>query len=254
MKTLVTGKVIENQSLNNQIYMLEVNVGTIVKEFKAGQFASIYVNSKEHILPRPISICDVNYGKESIIFVFAVVGKGTEILSKLQVANEVKLLLPLGNGFTIEKDKVKVGLVGGGIGIPPMNFLAKSILKEMPNAEVFGYFGYRDEVFLLDEFSNINVSVATDSGSYGFHGNVVQLMEKENRAFDIIYACGPKIMLKNLKDYCNKNKIKLIVSMEERMACSIGACVGCVVKINGEYKKVCVDGPVFQSSEVNFDE
>ena len=143
-------------------------------------------------------------------------------------------------------------LVGGGIGVPPLLETAKRLDCKSKIAVL----GFRSNPFLVNEFARVcdRVYVTTDDGSEGFKGNVVQLMEKENLTADMIYSCGPKIMLKFLSEYAMKNNIPCQVSMEERMACGIGACVGCVVEIKeGDgttYKKVCKDGPVFDCKEV----
>ncbi|MFV0503496.1 MAG: dihydroorotate dehydrogenase electron transfer subunit [Lachnospirales bacterium] len=245
MKRLEKGEIISKNKLTEDVYSLEIALNA--EDVKAGQFCSIYVNSPKHILPRPISISEAT--ANAIVVVFQVLGEGTKILSQCKVGDVLNILIPLGNGYTIE-NKVKVALVGGGIGVPPLVQLEKEILKSIKNVEIDTYIGFRSTPFLDNKFTNVNIS--TDDGSVGFKGNVLELLKSSGKTYDIIYACGPHILLKNLAKYANENNISCQISMEERMACSIGACVGCVVSINGEYKKVCVDGPVFNSTEVDF--
>lgn len=255
MKKLVNGKLIKKEEIEKDIFSFEIFIGQVVNEIKAGQFVSIYIDRQDKILPRPISICDLDLKKETITIVFQVLGSGTKILS--ETTNEcLKILLPLGNGFPVSKNFNKIAIIGGGIGVPPMALLEKELKKQNPNVIVKSFLGFRTGSFLLDKFEN--VEVATDDGSVGFKGNAVSLLRSKDENFDVIYACGPKPMLKALSSYAKEVNTPCYISMEERMACTIGACVGCVTKIKTgntfEYKKVCVDGPVFNSLDVIFDE
>lgn len=249
MKYVENARVVSIEFLQKNICSLVLECPKIAKDAKPGQFIEIYPDNGVNLLSRPISICGIEVVAGNIRVVFQVVGKGTEIFSKLKKGDRIRVLGPCGNGYNIVGGSAL--LVGGGIGVPPLLETAKKL--DCPKVAVLGF---RSNPFLINEFATIcdRVYVTTDDGSEGFKGNVVQLMEKENLSADMIYACGPKIMLKFLSQYAMKNNIPCQVSMEERMACGIGACVGCVVEIKeGEgttYKKVCKDGPVFDCKEV----
>ncbi len=218
-----------------------------------GQFISIYSNSGEKLLPRPISICEIDKEAGSLRVVYRVVGAGTREFSQLTAGDTVEILGPLGNGFPLEEGHAIV--VGGGIGVPPMLELA----KQLPGT-VTAVMGYRnDDLFLTEEFTDVaaELIIATDDGSVGTHGTVVDAIKENELTADVIYACGPKPMLRALAIWASEEGIKCYVSMEERMACGIGACLGCVCQSTElddhshvKNKRVCADGPVFLSTEV----
>ena len=250
MKYVENARVVSTEFLQKGICNLVLECPKIAKDAKPGQFIEIYPDNGVNLLSRPISICGIDVVVGNIRVVFQVVGKGTDIFSKLKKGDKVRVLGPCGNGYTLNDGTAL--LVGGGIGVPPLLETAKRLDCKSKIAVL----GFRSNPFLVNEFARVcdRVYVTTDDGSEGFKGNVVQLMEKENLTADMIYSCGPKIMLKFLSEYAMKNNIACQVSMEERMACGIGACVGCVVEIKeGDgttYKKVCKDGPVFDCKEV----
>ena len=255
MKTICEAKILKNTNITPVIMDMVILAPEIAKEAKAGQFINMYTGKGELLLPRPISICDFDAEKGTVRVVYAVVGKGTEIFSGLSEGETVKVLGPLGNGFTFDETAKKSVLVAGGIGAPPILGLCRRLKGEV---EVF--LGARDKNILKDEFEALGAKVylSSDAGIEGYKGNVVELMKAENADGDIIYTCGPKIMLKGVYDYAENKGIAIQVSMEERMACGIGACVGCAIKIkdgNGGYNnlKVCKDGPVFDGKEVLWD-
>ena len=224
------------------------------KKKKAGQFISMYTNDSGKLLPRPISICEIDKENKQLRVVYRVTGEntGTEQFSKLVSGDEIEILGPLGNGFPLKEKKAF--LIGGGIGIPPMLELAKQL-----DAEKQIVVGYRDELFLTEELSeNGEVYVATEDGSAGTKGNVLDAIRENGLTADIIYACGPTPMLRALKTYAEENNIECYISMEERMACGIGACLACVCKskekdhhTNVHNKRICKDGPVFLATEVD---
>lgn len=259
MKKIEMAEVVANKQLasNPLIYDLTLKCPQLAKMAKAGQFVEIYPDNGANLLSRPISICEI--GEDTLRMVFQVVGKGTAVFSNLVKGDSVRLLGTCGNGYELKNGSAL--LVGGGIGVPPLLESAKRLLAM--GAEVEVVLGFRSGSFLADEFEKLGakVHIATDDGSVGFKGNVVDLIKAENLKADNVYSCGPKIMLKFLALYCEENNMPLQVSMEERMACGIGACVGCVVKIKDStseggwtYKKVCKDGPVFDSREVCWNE
>lgn len=249
MKTVEMAKVKSIDFITDIICDLKLYCPNIAKEAKAGQFVEVYPDNGVNLLSRPISICEIDKNEGTLRLVFQIVGKGTKLFSQLKPNDEIRLLGPCGNGYTLGEGKAI--LVGGGIGVPPLLETCKQL-----KGEKIVVLGFRSGSFLVDEFEKLGakVYVATDDGSVGFKGNVVDLLKAENITGDMIYSCGPKIMLKFLSMYAADNNIPCQVSMEERMACGIGACVGCVVQIkDGDswtYKKVCKDGPVFDSKEV----
>lgn len=251
MKKTVLAEILSNDALNDDIFDMTVKAPELAETAVPGQFAELYANSEALLLPRPISICGIDKEKGTLRFVYQRVGKGTELFSALKAGDKIRILGTCGNGYTQGDESMHHILVGGGIGVPPLLELAKR-LKGRKTVIL----GFRSGEILAEEFKKYadEVHIATDDGSIGFKGNAVQLLESLNIKGDMIYSCGPKIMLKFLSLYAEKNGIACQVSTEERMACGIGACVGCVIKIkNGEdwaYKKVCKDGPVFDSREV----
>ncbi len=255
MKTICEAKILKNINITPVIMDMTILAPEIAKEAKAGQFINMYTGKGEYILPRPISICDFDAENGTLRVVYAVVGKGTELFSTLKEGDSIKVLGPLGNGFTIDDKAEKSILVAGGIGAPPILGLCKRL-----KGKVEVYLGARETNILTDEFKALGAEVhlSSDAGMEGFKGNVVDLMKDKNASGDIIYTCGPKIMLKGVNAYAEAKGINIQVSMEERMACGIGACVGCAIKIkdgNGGYNnlKVCKDGPVFDGKEVLWD-
>mgnify|MGYP000969143762 CR=1 FL=1 len=242
----------ENIQIGNNVFSMWLKVPDIINQVKAGQFISLFCNNESRLLPRPISICEINKDRAMIRLVYRVVGAGTEEFSQLNKNDSIDIMGPLGNGFTLEGNKAI--LIGGGIGIPPMLELAKQL-----TCEKHIVLGYRDsDTFLAEEFKNYgDVYIATEDGSVGTKGNVIDAVRSNNLEADIIYACGPTPMLKGIKDYAKEHGIRTQISMEERMACGVGACLGCVckskekdhhTKINN--KRVCKDGPVFYGEEV----
>ena len=246
-------RVISQKSLTSDVYSLWLDVGEMAKYVKAGQFISVYSKDGSRMLPRPISICEVAKATKAIRLVYRVVGEGTKEFSKLVSEDTVKIMGPLGNGYTLS-DK-KAILVAGGIGIPPMLQLA----KELKKVEKTIVLGYKDsQTFLKDELERWGrVVVATEDGSVGVHGNVLDAIREEGIEGEIIYSCGPTPMLRAVKAYAGEKGIEAQISLEEKMACGIGACLACVCQSKDvdehshvHNKRICKDGPVFDAREV----
>lgn len=240
-KEYKAAKIIENQKIQEDIYRI-----TLEGDFEGvpGQFYMVKAWELDPLLPRPFSIHDLHGGK--ISFLYQVVGKGTEILSRIKVGETVELLGPLGNGFPIEGENI--ALVAGGIGLAPMKFLARRIKEEQKSFQLF--VGFRTDPYLMDEMKKFatKIHIATDDGSVGYHGFVTQIIPD---AFDTVYACGPNVMMQSLKQLglCAKE----YYSLEAHMACGIGACLGCSIRTTKGMQRVCHEGPVFLKEEVLFE-
>lgn len=237
------GIIISNNEISPNIYevVLEGNF-----KGKPGQFYMIRGwNGLDPLLPRPISIADINNG--NITFLYEVRGRGTHIISQLKEGDSLSILGPLGNGFSIDKSE-KIAIVSGGIGIAPMLYLSK-YLNNKPDL----YAGFRNEGYYIDSFSQYvdDIFISTEDGSQGHKGYIVDILDPEK--YDLIYSCGPLPMMKALIDKC-RGKAPLYISMESRMACGVGACLGCVVETIDGIERVCKEGPVFLAEEVILDE
>jgi len=248
-------EILEQTKLTGDVSSMWVQTSEIAGLSRAGQFVSVYCNDRTRLLPRPISICETDRAGGRIRLVYRNVGKGTAEFASMTRGGRLQMMGPLGNGFEIQDGSAL--LVGGGIGIPPLVELGRALRES--GRQVTTVCGYRDrEVFLTEELTrNGSFCIATEDGSLGVRGNVIDAIRQEKLAGDVIYACGPLPMLSALKSYALERKIPCYISMEERMACGIGACLGCVCKsqdIDSHShvcnKRVCADGPVFLSTEV----
>lgn len=245
--------IIRQEEISYGIYSMWLKTEQVAGQAKPGQFVSVYCHEGSRLLPRPISICEIDREDRAIRIVYRVVGKGTEELSQMRTGRCLDIVGPLGNGFPL-KDK-KAFLIGGGIGIPPLLELAKELKSEKQMV-----LGYRDSLFLQEEFKKQgSLYVATEDGSYGTDGNVLDAIRENGLNAEIIYACGPMPMLRAVKAYAKERGIECWLSLEERMACGIGACLGCVCKskerdshTNVNNKRICKEGPVFRAEEVEF--
>lgn len=240
---------ISNENIAEGIYDMRLEYGDGGIPVACGQFAHVYVPGKS--LRRPISVCDARDGV--LRLVYQVKGEGTKIMSQMKPGETVDVLAPLGNGFNIEKGK-RYALIGGGIGVPPMLYTA--VQCESPLVIT----GFRSEslVILQEDFKNAGAELmlCTDDGTAGRKGFVTDLLREKINEVDEVCACGPTPMLKAIADVCREFSKPCQISLEERMACGIGACLVCAVKVrkNGEeiMQHVCKNGPVFNAEEVVF--
>ena len=250
-----TAKIISQNRIAGGVYSMWIECEA-AKSAKPGQFIDVYVNDDSKLLPRPISICEVK--DNSLRIVYRVVGGGTKLMSTYQNDDEIDIIGPLGNGFSMKDGKAI--LVGGGIGIPPMFELAKQLSEKIGKENVISVMGYRDELFLNEELENYStVVIATEDGSTGTKGTVIDALNEQSVTGDVMYSCGPIPMLKALKSWAIDKDIECQVSLEERMACGIGACLACVCKTKEKdehsnvcNKRICKDGPVFDAREITF--
>lgn len=253
MKEFMYVEVVKNSQISKQgIFQLVINTS---QSISPGQFFNFYIDDKSLLLPRPISVSES--AQNLIKFVYRIAGKGTEKLAQLKCGDKIKILGPLGNGFFLPDYETTSIVIGGGVGIAPLLELTKKI-----KGEKYVYLGFDESPFLVEEFAkySMNLYCSTMSGKYGFHGNVIELLKNYPAKAEFVYACGSKIMLKRLVEEMKLTNAKIQVSMEERMGCGIGACLGCGLKIKKlnekewEYLRVCKDGPVFDGNEVVWDE
>lgn len=253
MREKELAKVISQECIGTGVYSMWIETKA-AQTAVAGQFVSVYCKDKTKLLPRPISICQIDKEKGRLRIVYRVVGGGTEEMSSYSAGDDISLIGPLGNGF-MQREGKKAVLIGGGIGIPPMVGLAEALKDK---AEVSVVAGYRDELFLTKELENAGkLYIATEDGSTGTKGTVIDAIKEQSVEGDVIYACGPTPMLKAIKEYALANNIECQLSLEERMACGIGACLACVCQSkdkdahsNVNNKRICKDGPVFLAEEV----
>lgn len=257
-------EIIEQVKLSDDIYSMWIATKDIAKNAKAGQFVSVYSNDGSRLLPRPISICEVDGDK--LRMVYRAVGKGTKEFATYKEGTILTVMGPLGNGYELERieEYIKANggqmnkaiLFGGGIGVPPMLELAKRL-----NCKKEVVLGYRtSDNFLKAEFDAVKdtvVTIATEDGSVGTKGNVLDAVRECNIEGDVIFACGPTPMLRAIKNYAEENNIPCFISLEEKMACGVGACLACVCKTKEvddhshvHNARICKDGPVFNAKEV----
>lgn len=254
MKYKETAVILEQREISEQIYSLWLHADDIVREARPGQFVSVYCRDESRLLPRPISICELDKESGRLRLVYRAVGAGTQEFSSYGPGETLELIGPLGNGFPLDKGYEKPLLIGGGIGVPPMVELAKWLPGD--KAIVSGY--RNGDLFLKEELSrNAALYVATEDGSAGTKGNVLDAVRENRLEADAIFACGPAPMLRALKAYAAEEGIDCYLSLEERMACGIGACLACVctskdvdAHTNVKNKRICKDGPVFAAEEI----
>ena len=256
-KTKEQAVVVSQEELAPGIFSLYLKTRA-AETAKPGQFVSVYTKDPSKLLPRPISICEIHKKHGTLRLVYRVTGEktGTKEFSELKAGDTIPVIGPLGNGFPLEKATGKKAfLMGGGIGVPPILELAKQLKCEKKQIVV----GYRDQAaFLREEFEqNGELYISTEDGSLGTAGNVMDAIRANALEADIIYACGPTPMLRAIKAYAEEQGIECYISLEERMACGIGACLACVCQSkekdahsNVRNKRICKDGPVFLSTEV----
>lgn len=244
-------RIVRQDRIASDIYSMVFKAPEIAAEAVAGQFVALYSKDGSKLMPRPISICEIDRLNGTIHLVYRVVGAGTREFSMLAAGDRIEVMGPLGNGFTL-RDK-KAILIGGGIGIPPMLELAKSL-----NCEKSVVLGFRDEIFLTEDFEpHACVYMSSEDGMHGVKGNVLDAIWEYDITGDVIYACGPTPMLRGIQAYALEHGIEAQISLEEKMACGIGACLACVCKTkdvdehsNVHNKRICKDGPVFFAEEV----
>lgn len=235
-------KITDNKKIAEKTYFMSLE-GDTSEITKPGQFINIKLDG--FFLRRPISVCDCENGKLSIIY--KVVGNGTKEMSELPVGAELDILSGLGNGYDTSKSGDCPVLIGGGVGVPPMYMLCKKLVSEGKKATVILGFNSEKEVFGIDEFkaTGAEVYVTTADGSVGTKGFVTDVLK--NLDYTYFYTCGPMPMFKAIESIA---KTSGQYSFEERMGCGFGACMGCTCKTKYGNKRICKDGPVLKREEI----
>ena len=246
--------IIDNIQISDDKYLLRVKSKESYKHSKAGQF---FMLKSSTFLRRPISL---HYIDDDILeFYYQVKGEGTQYLSKLNKDDILNIQGPLGNGFNTEIENKKILIVAGGMGIAPIKLLIEKLINNNSITLIMGG-ADKSAVTIMDRFNtdNIDLYITTDDGSVGDKCNTVDKTKEllKEKTFDIIYTCGPTVMMRALIKTAEENNIPCYASLEERMACGVNACLGCNVEIKDAssgyiLKKVCHDGPVFNAELLN---
>ena len=251
-KLVVVGKILANEAINANVKRMVIEAPQIAEAAQPGQFVHVKKPDSVNFLRRPFSIADADRENGTITLIYRIVGKGTAEYAAMKVGEAFSILGPIGNGFALKDGRPL--LVGGGVGIAPLIYLSRQLKDKKPILLIGGK--NKDEVFwekYLQEFAD-KIYITTDDGSVGFKGFTVQLLPQilaENN-IEHIYTCGPNIMMEGVAKLAHKHDIDCQVSLEKRMACGIGVCLGCTFegKLTGKRRKVCTEGPVFASKEV----
>lgn len=246
-------EILENKKISPSMYLMKIKSEKSTKESSPGQFFMVKMKNEITILRRPISLHYADKENNILEFFYEVKGKGTQELSTLKEKDFLNIQGPLGKGFSTNLKNKKILIIGGGMGLAPNKFIVEELAK---NNEVIFIAGGRNKEALniLSNFNlkNIELHLTTDDGSLGNKGNVVTEMQKIilNNKIDFIMTCGPHKMMEAVAELALKNNIECEVSLEEKMACGIKACVGCSIKTLDGMKKVCFDGPVFDAKKI----
>lgn len=255
MPVQLQSKLIKKESLKPDIFKFSLSAKKITDVAKPGQFIEIRVtDGLDPFLRRPISIYNMDKEKGILEIIFRVQGRGTEILSRKKEEDLVDIVGPLGYGTFKYEGYKNIAILGGGIGVFPLYELAKNASKE---TTVNTYLGFRDKeaVLLEEEFEKVSnkLVITTDDGSYKIHGFAINELKKdlEQGQIDAIFACGPLPLLKAVQALAKEKDIPCQISLEEKMGCGLGVCLGCAVEVaSGGYEHVCKQGPVFDSNKV----
>lgn len=256
---LETGIVLNNEKVGRDIWRMEIEAPSIAQAAKIGQFVNVRVNDTiEPLLRRPISLHGIDPERGKIAFLYLVVGKGTEMMTKMAPRDDINLVGPLGHGFNADFNGNKALVIGGGIGSAPLYPLLQALLKKgkkptllLGAADIWSIVG----LSLYDEL-DIDIAVATDDGSVGEKGYVTDMAKRElaSGKYDYIYACGPVAMLKVVEELSTEYGVPGEISTEAHMGCGLGICLSCTAKgKDGKNRKVCQDGPVFRLGELSYD-
>jgi dihydroorotate dehydrogenase electron transfer subunit len=258
-KVLIT----ENINLAPGYHRIRLLAPEIANAAQPGQFVQIRVGDEattDPLLARPISIYRIDLPGNSLELIYKTVGRGTQSLAGKNTGETLEIIGPIGKGFTLPSAAQQVGLIGGGVGMPPLYCLAETLHATRPGLQMTLFYGGKSRVDLLElerwDRLGVEVCAATEDGAYGTQGLVTQIIldKLQTQKYDYFASCGPKPMLKAVREIALAHQIPGELSLEAHMACGIGACLGCTCKTKQGYSRVCVDGPVFPLSEVSLDD
>lgn len=264
MYSQLSSSVLSSQTLQDKIFKLTLASSLIAKRAKPGNFVHIRVSENDHpLLRRAFSVHSLGKGKNEFEILFKVVGKGTEILSRKLPGDRLDVLGPIGNSFSLPKKADEIILVAGGMGIAPLWFLLADLVRRSERSKVVFFLGAKTkrELVYAEKLkeTGVKVIIATDDGSRGRKGMVTEIFEREikKKGYDhgklAVYSCGPQMMLQRMAEIARRLDLYCQVSLETHMACGVGACWGCAARQkDGTYKRVCIDGPVFDTRELDF--
>lgn len=259
-------KVVATEALDAEDFYLVLESPELARSAKPGQFVHVSCNTDngpprhDPLLRRPISIASVDRLTDRIGLLVRVVGRGTGILARIQAGEFLDLLGPLGSPFPLPPNGAPVLLVGGGVGIAPLFFLAQELWTEGARITTLLGARTREGLFFRERFAGFGaVLTTTEDGSCGKQGYVtsrlaeaLQIGAGTDGQSPVVYTCGPRAMMAEVVAFCRREGLQVWVSLEERMACGVGACLVCSCKIRGHYRRVCSDGPVFDGREVDW--
>ena len=249
-------KVLENKRVNGNYFLMKLSSKNLVEKCRVGQFFMLKMKNEITILRRPISIHNADKKNGVIEFYYEVKGRGTVEMSEKREGDLINLQGPLGNGFKTDYEDKKLLIVGGGMGLAPLKYLVEDLKSSQKNNKIIFIAGGRNKEALeiLKNFNlgGIEVHIVTDDGSLGKKWNVIDMMKEiiQENHIDAVMSCGPHRVLELVGEIAGKNEIYAEISLEERMACGVKACVGCSIKTLQGMKKVCHDGPVFDSKTI----
>ncbi len=261
MKQSFLCQILELKALGESVFTITIKRPQAMGEVRPGQFFQLKANQLPY-LRRPISISEIT--EQTLSFTIIAKGEGTKGFQRLKAGDQLDVLGPLGNSYHIDAANRRILLIGAGIGVPPQAVLAEALAAQS-NAHITVQLGFKDVPYMVERFTALtdDVIVASESGKGDYRGYVVDLTQcaLQTEIYDIVYVCGPPIVIEKVAKLCERSNTKVQLLMEERMACGVGACMVCACKVKDEksaagfwYKRVCSDGPVFWGSEVVFDE
>jgi len=260
MPNLEKARVISNNQVSTNLFEMEVKAPQVVPLCKPGQFIHLRVSDQyDPLLRRPLSLYDVDRHENTITLLYKVVGRGTEILSRITAGEYLDIMGPLGRAFSYPQAGQAALLVGGGVGIAPLLFLARELLNQGYQTKVLYGTQSSDDLVAMDRFRQLGAEIwpATMDGKIGYQGLVTDLLREhlsvQEKESMFIYTCGPEPMMAQVAAYASEHGLEGQVSLEENMACGVGACLGCARQLKSSdkgYVKVCKDGPVFGLREL----
>lgn len=261
MPFMEKGLVVAHRQVTSSLYEIEMIAPAISRECMPGKFVHVRPGlTNDPLLRRPLSIYDVDHKLGSVTLLYKVVGRGTDMLTKVRPKEYVDLMGPHGRGFSLSESPSRCLLVGGGVGIAPLVYLARVLVERKCKVKVLYGTASRSDLAGFERIREIGVEFmpATMDGSAGYRGVVSDLLREKiaPAEVDFIYTCGPEMMMAAVTDFARQHNIPGEVSLEEKMACGVGACLGCARKLkpdDTQYVKVCKDGPVFSMNEVQFE-